>query len=230
MKIAVCYSGQYRTFDGWQENHIDNLPEADYYYSTWSTEKDLVDIDNMIYFDEPVVDYNLYEGSFAKKYGSHIKDKPDEKKRQFTAAHQHIAHWYILQELKKDYDVVIRMRYDTYLGPHKKQLIKLCDHTNITGQAIGIGNSSAVDDLNKNIHLSPFVEYISTNSESMLDFMTIHKPKNIANVMELNEKKGLWPTNSGWWLILSKPGYGHKNYRFGIQLARKIDIEINHGK
>lgn len=229
MKIAVCYSGQYRTFDGWQENHQQNLPDADYYYSTWITEKDHVDIDNMIYFDEPVVDYNLYEGSFAEKYGKHIKNKPDEEKRLYTAAHQHIAHWYVLQELKEKYDVVIRMRYDTFLGPHKQRLLDMCNYVNASGKAIGVGNTSLRDDLNTNIHMYPFEEYQS-NKDFMLDFMTIHKPENIANVMELNEKKGLWPTNSGWWLILSEPGYGHKNYRCGIQLARKLDIEINHGK
>lgn len=230
MKIAVCYSGQYRAFDGWQENHRDCLPEADYYYSTWKSEKRFVDVGDMIYFDEPVVDYNLYSGSFAKKYGEHIQYKEAEKKRLYTAAHQHIAHWNILKTLDDKYDVVIRMRYDMVLGSHKKQLLELCEHSHNTGQAIGVGNTNSTDDADKKIHLKPFTEYRSNGSEFMLDFMTIHKPKNIANVDELHAKKELWPTNTGWWLLLSAPGYGHKNYRCGIQLARKIGHEIKHGR
>lgn len=229
MKIAICYSGQYRTFDGWQKNHFDNLPDGDRYYSTWTTEKDFVETDDMIYFDEPIVDYNLYDGSFAKEFGAYIQEKPDEKKRLYTAAHQHFAHWNILQKLNDSYDVVIRMRYDTFLGQHKKALYNLCKLVNDTGIAIGVGNAGAKDDSNKEIHMMSFTEHKS-NNKTILDFMTIHKPKNIANLIELHKKKQMWPTNSGWWLILSKPGFGHKNYRGGIQLARLLDKEIEYGK
>lgn len=230
MKIAICYSGEFRTYEGWQENHIANLPSGDFYYSTWVKEKSKVDIDNIIYFEPPKIEYNLYEGLFALKYGAHLKNKSTEKRRNFTGSYQHIGHWLILNSLEKEYDIIIRMRYDTFLGDHKKDLYALCEECYNTSYAIGIGNTCKTDDDNRMIYTQKFTPFQhSGQSHYMLDFLNIHKQKNISDVMSLLKNKMLFPTNAGWWQILSESFSGHRNYKGGITLARLMDKKI-HGK
>lgn len=220
MKIAVCYSGLYRTHTGWLENHKENLPDADYYFSTWKSEESKVDIEdmNMIYFDDPQKTYNCYKvKEFGDTYGWHLKDKTDEQSRLFTGYFQHLAHWNVLQELKEKYDVVIRMRYDTYLGSHKDCFTELCQISKATKKSIGVGNSGRNDDSNKLMH---FMKPTPAGAvkQRLLDFMTIHNQDDCLNVKELVDEEKMWPTNAGWWQILGSNGY--LNYRGGIQLKR----------
>ena len=220
MKIAIVYSGLYRTFDGWLDNHKSVLPSGDYYFTTWESERSKVDIDDMVYNSPPKITYNLYQGEFAKKYGKDIQNKDFEKPRLYTACLQHAGHYLALKNIKEDYDIVIRMRYDTFLGNHSLKFLELCNFCNNTGVSIGIGNTSNSDDKNEKMYQIVPSQY--STKEFMLDFMNIHKYKNIENVLQLIEDKEMFPTNAGWWQILSKRGWGHKNYRGGIQLARHI--------
>lgn len=219
MKIAVCYSGLYRTNKGWQGNHKNNIPdEADVYYSTWSSEKSIVDIKEMIYFDDPVPTYNCYQvPEFMNTYGAHLQNKQSEIKRLKTGYFQHLAHWKILETLPHDYDVVVRMRYDTMLGMGKKELYRLCQTCYTTGKSIGIGNTNSADDRNKMIHMMPLMPFVAPKP-FLLDFMSIHKPESVANVQELVNNEQMWPTNAGWFQMLGENGY--LNYRGGIQLWR----------
>lgn len=218
MKIAILYSGLYRVYSNWQQNHQDNLPAGDVYYSTWESERKKVEIDDMIYFKDPKKTYNCYAvQEFGDKYGHHLKTKTGEKSRHYTGYFQHLAHWNVLQSLNKQYDVIIRMRYDTVLGPHKDSLYQLCELCYQSGNPIGIGNSNSKDDYNKTIHEMPHTVFNSSN-DYLLDFMTIHKQNNVENVEHLVKEEKMWPTNAGWWQMLGKNGY--LNYRGGIQLQR----------
>lgn len=238
MKIAVCYSGQYRPWAGWIENHKAFLPKADYYYTTWSNQEKFVMNDttsfynltniinvknNFIFFEQPIVDYNTYAGEFEKNYGAHVKNIGSERKRLYTANLQHHAHWKALS-LCNGYDIIIRMRYDTIIGDH--DWYSLCELAYESGKAIGVGNTKASDDYNQNIYKNKPTE-TSIPKNAMTDFMTIHKKENILNVDNLHKEKNLWPTNSGWYQILSKPGWGHVNFVGGIQLIRYITQNKN---
>lgn len=219
MKIAVCYSGLFRTFDGFLENHKAALPEADYYFSTWTSEKEKTNGSNLDVrlFDAPEVDYNLYQGSFALEYGADHQNKSSERKRLYTATMQHLGHYLVTDSISKDYDMVIRMRYDTVIGKHDwLSLITRAYKNNI---AIGVGNANGGDDNNGTMTRN--VPTIHGNSNKfMLDFMNIHKRNNIADAVAMNNNMSLWPTNAGWYQLLSMNYGGHENYRGGIQLQR----------
>lgn len=219
MKIAVCYSGLFRTYDGFLENHKSRLPTADYYFSTWSSEKDKTvgsGLDVML-FDPPSVDYNLYQGSFAEQYGDSHQHKSSERKRLYTGTMQHLGHYLVATSISEDYDMVIRMRYDTFLGQH--DWLSLVEHAFKNNIAIGVGNANGSDDADHLMMDRPPTIH-GNSSKFMLDFMNIHKRNNIANALALNEEKRLWPTNAGWYQLLSQNYSGHENYRGGIQLKR----------
>jgi hypothetical protein len=111
------------------------------------------------------------------------------------------------------------MRYDTFLGMSKEDVLELCSVCNKTGKSIGIGNISQADDNNKIIHfMNPQSTPTRNGKHYLLDFMTIHKPEVVNNVRQLVDQQQMWPTNAGWWQMLGQHGY--LNYRGGIQLRR----------
>jgi hypothetical protein len=223
MKIAICYSGLFRPFDGFLENHKAALPDADYYFSTWTSEREktLGSKLKVIMFDPPEVDYNLYQGSFAREYGADHQNKPSERKRLYTATMQHLGHYLITNSISKDYDIVIRMRYDTVMGNHDWMSLVNRSYTN--NIAIGIGNANGGDDANGS--MAKNVPTLHGNSSKfMLDFMNIHKRNNIADAVAMNNNRTLWPTNAGWYQLLSMKYGGHENYRGGIQLKRYVKV------
>jgi hypothetical protein len=225
MKIAICYSGQYRPFNGWKENHKNNLPSGDYYYSTWNYEKEKVtNIENMIYFEPPLIDWNLYKtDKFLKKHGI-ISDEI----RSYTACLQHLGHWFILNQLQKEYDIIIRMRYDSVLGNHKNKFEEFCEMSYKNNLAIGIGGLTRKDNSNKSFHIIEPIEF-DKEVEYILDYMIIHKQKNIANVDDLYKTKSIFPSQFGWHQILSQPaGFNHKNYKFGVQLSKFTELSTQY--
>lgn len=231
MKIAVCYSGLFRTYTGWLENHKEMLPTADFYFSTWKTEEDKVSKlhpnISMSYFDQPIVAYNTYQQEdFSKIYGSHLQNKGSEKPRHYTSTLQHLGHYLISHNIPKKYDIIIRMRYDTILGKHN--WIELVDECYNTKKSVGVGNTSQKEDNDDNIHNKPYKKFTEANSlrPYMLDFINIHLSCNIKNAVKMNEEENLWPTNAGWYQLLSKDFNGHQNYVGGIQLARYANQNI----
>jgi hypothetical protein len=131
MKIAVLYSGQIRGNS--YKNNIRRLkallPDADFYFTTWKNQPDLPFID--CYFDEPHVSYNcesnLHKLDLKKlreikdKYGSIPKDEKARRVLEYKfrkmgrdRIKQHLAHALAYQKYVegKEYDIVVRVRYD----------------------------------------------------------------------------------------------------------------------
>ena len=207
------------------------LPAADFYFSTWKPEEGKVsklhpNID-MLYFDQPIVAYNTYQQEdFSKIYGSHLQHKGSEKPRHYTSTLQHPGHYLISQSKPKKYDIIIRMRYDTILGKHN--WIDLVDECYSTKKSIGVGNTSQKQDNDNEIHNNLYKKFNELDSAKpyMLDFINIHLACNINNAIRMNDTKMLWPTNAGWYQLLSKDFSGHQNYVGGIQLARYANKHI----
>lgn len=234
MKIAVCYSGLLRTWNGWYKNHTSALRhlegKVDFHYSCWKTNRDLTDFPvNVVQFEQPKTEYNCYEsGSFKNIYGDTVGKKETEQFRLYTGNLQQLAHYTLLQSLKEEYDVIIRLRYDIIMNP-ELDLLPLIQECFKTGKAIGIGNLQKADDLNPDMY--KMVPCLVKGNEPfkvrMADFINIHKFHNIEDVFKLHEEKQLWPTNPGWYQILSKPGYGHRTYLGGVSLVRHLGVEID---
>lgn len=222
MKVAIVYSGQYRVWEGWKENHKhlwDQFKSADVVFSTWKSDQDKVPADeNVMLFDDPVCDYNPYLiPSFVSIFGKHLSEKADCKAKASSANFQQLAHFKVCKSLDfQKYDVIIRMRYDTVLGNH--------DWTSLAKQVInkeiviGIGNNGGNQDrMNKYHHKTPRLEFVV--GKRILDFMIMHVPNALVDCDALHERKELYPTNSGWYQVLGANSTT-LNYSAGIQLER----------
>lgn len=221
MKIAVCYSGQYRPWDGWKENHQElfgKIGKPSVYYSTWQYEKSRIPKGmNMRYFDEPSINYNPYKvKQFVNLFGNHIGDKPDEKKRIETSTLQHLAHESVVNSIDKSkYDLIIRMRYDTIVDS-SHDWMKLVRNSFFKQMTYGFGNTSRTHDENKVIHKVP--PTLVNVPNRILDFMIIHPIESLTDVSFLSRLNTLMPTNAGWWQSFGQKNY--ENYFGGIQLKR----------
>lgn len=209
MNVCIVYSGQYRPWNGWLENHKKNLFDADTYYTCWDEGEVNYPVD-MKTFPTPQIDYVPHEiESWQQEFGVHTKSK------QPTGNFAQIGHWLAISEIK-NYDVIFRMRYDNLLGNFSNEFYEMCKDVYENDISIGIGPWSAETDRQK-VHLNkPAI--INTLNKRMTDLIIIHKTENIKNVMELHKQKNLWPWNSGWWQILKNP----VNYCGGVHLHRKV--------
>lgn len=215
MKIAVCYSGLYRAFSGWQENHKVITDYADsVYYSTWHG-KAPPPVGNVIRFPEPVVKYDPF---FCTKEIAESR-KPNQGNRRKDLLKQILAHQYMVTELNGAYDIVIRMRYDVWFGDFDwGQFIDKSFEDNV---AIGFGEHDISNGRNRRLHM---LEPESLGIDNILtDFMIIHPADKMVNAFTLFDEEKLLPANAGWHQVLvDQHGDETINYEGGIQLSRLV--------
>tara|TARA_R110002153_G_scaffold205383_1_gene358143 strand:+ start:2920 stop:3597 length:678 start_codon:yes stop_codon:yes gene_type:complete len=222
MKVAIVYSGQYRVWSGWQHNHKmlwDQFDDCDIIYSTWESDKDKIPWNEPVtLFPDPVCDYNPFLiPSFVKVFGRKLLEKDAPKRKAPSSNFQQLAHFRVCEMIdSQEYDLIIRMRYDTILGDH--------DWTFIAKQVIsekvvvGIGNNGAIQDQNNKYHQKkPHLDVVS--GKRMLDFMIMHVPSALVDCDALHERKELYPQNAGWYQVL-RADSTTLNYSGGIQLKR----------
>ena len=230
MKVAVCYSGLYREFIGWQENHKFITDHADaVFYSTWN-ERPEPPVQDCMFFDEPVIDYNPFLlPAFIDKFPEFIDkfSKPNSFWDSLAArsTKQIIAHDLIVTALPSEFDLVIRMRYDTWLGNHNWQ--RYLQQSYDANSVVSFGNVNSTMDNNNNMCNESINEVTKLCGPDLLksrltDFMNIHSPYKIKGACELHQQKQLFPSNSGWYQVLVEPyKEAHVNYAGGIMLSRQ---------
>lgn len=228
MKVAVLYSGQIRG-----ESYKDNiwymktmLPDADFFFTTWKGDDEYQWIDH--YFDEPHVNYNceryIHEHSIEQlrkakeKYGYVPEDdeefktakhrrvlRYDFRKQGRDRTKQHLAHALAFEKYceGKDYDVVIRIRYDLRFENFKKtdieHMIDLCYSEN-KPVTIGYMGDYPEGQINE-------VKAFSDGKGAIGDVVVCHKadmfdPKHVYN---LSNQKELASAEGGWWQIIVTP-------------------------
>lgn len=222
MKIAVCYSGQYRKFEGWQKNHEHITKYAHtVLYTTWKGQP--VDFRNCTFFDEPKINYNPFTvpefiEKFPEQYRAH---RNHDKKYHLTK--QIIGHQLAVDSLKEDYDVIIKMRYDLTLGDHN--WLEFIEKSYQENMVIGFGGWTNKLDSDRN-NLYKFIYPDEKNSggktkDSLCDFMIIHPKYKMANTLKLNEDQKLFAANKGWYQVLIEPyAEPHLNIAGGVMLTR----------
>lgn len=230
MKVAVCYSGLYRDFTGWQDNHKFITDHADaVFYSTWR-KRQKPPVQDCMLFDEPVIDYNPFLlPEFIDKFPevSHNHSNPNNWLSGVIArsTKQIIAHDFIVAALPSKFDIVIRMRYDTWLGDHNwKQYIQQSYDEN---SVVSFGNADQAMDKNLNMCNEVITEVAELRGTELFrsrltDFMNIHPSYKMKGAHELHKQKRLLPTNSGWYQVLVGPyKEPHYDYAGGIMLSRR---------
>jgi len=223
MRIAVCYSGIYREFSGWKENHKLITDHADsVYYSTWEGLPQ-PPVDNVITFPEPVVEYDPWGCEYYLQLYPEYPEVAKYEQRPHSTK-QILAHQYIVDHID-DYDLIIRMRYDTWLGDHNWQdFIREAYETQYT---YTFGLKSWKED---SLQLYVSKPMLVTMYEVTTDFMIMHTPHRMRNAHKLHKEEKLFGAEMGWYQVLVKP-YGNasvRTYCGGIQLSRWTDIHEKH--
>ena len=232
MRVAICVSGIPRSGVGNHENrnqdvvrnHLSlkkNFPEADFYFGTWERHKDIVNkhfSDHKKYFfSEPITDYHSWfdlnpDVIVSKKMREFLdkyRQKKDLHERIKDQNRQILCHANLVSCIEKDYDIIIRARYDTYTYSHGNWLPYL-EWVHENQAAIGFANTKPWENFNKTVDL----DSKDGNRDCYLfDSLIMHSAKNIniSEIIKLYEKKSLCPAEFGWYQVLSKP-YG-SNHR-----------------
>ena len=223
MKIAVLFSGQVRG-----ESYKDNiwrmkclLPEADFFFSTWKSEPKHDWMHE--YFDEPHMHYNCEQHLFRNVYLQDLKrfkeehgflDKSDphvercilgissaERRKGRHRIKQHLAHTLAYDHFvrDKDYDIVIRIRYDLQ---HKKtftreQILKMIDLCYTNRKPVGVGY------LGKYPH--GVISEMEEKDRMIGDLIIVHRADmyDVDYVWNLFKQKELSSGEFGWFQIVA---------------------------
>lgn len=237
MKIAVCYSGINRG------NFIKNntsvkwhFPDADYFYSTWHNAVASMP-PNIEYktYPEPKMDYHPMKDVNPKlltmKLRNNLSRLEDKTYYERTKNHtkQILAHAYQLQDLPEEYDMIIRVRYDTYLSP-KVDFSSYVTESYENSLAIGFGTRKSrhrdVNVLKELPREEPKTfDDIQDWYRYLMDPMIFH-PRNlfdIDRVFEYHRGKKLLPAENGWYQILSEPyDVNHICFYGGAQIEKYL--------
>lgn len=229
MKIAVCISGVVRannplgSVERYNDILISKFPTADFYYGTWGSNRDAFSMHlpntDCVFLEEPKMHYHPYydirEEDYASQYFKETFDwvkTGGAQRREWTSHHtkQILIHAALVKQLPRQYDVIVRTRYDAYIHPTADFTQYVIDTHNSKR-----ANGFAVTQKEK------FLEMYQSNLEShpkmkywMLDQLIIHPHDmiNTSDIERLHTEKKLNPAEHGWYQVLSKPyGSNHIN-------------------
>ncbi len=229
MRIAVCISGLLAGKHLQRNVEIlrRKFPDADFYYATWSREanKFLENFpnDSCFIFDEPDMHYHPYSqevlvpAEVKPHYENSMKlmianGKIDKNKYEWLlhSTKQILIHAMLLEQIKKDYDIIVRTRFDTYVWENEQvnfdEFVKNCSDERTT-QGFGI----AYQNNHKTLYSNPEKKH-SKYTYRVCDFMIIHQRDMIDSeqVYSLHKNKQLRGGEYGWYQLLSEP-YSRNN-------------------
>ena len=251
MKVAVCVSGLckgkvQRNMD--YASEILNIDKKHFFYSTWEgREKDCIDakIENFYTFKEPTIDYHpladIPESIMPQVYKTWCLRKICQGNTNITLKNkikhqtkQIFGHSYLLEKVPEEYDMIVRIRYDTYITPKLKQelreLLKLSySESKTIGFGTRIKRHSNMNILKHVPHDVPERHGPSDRNISndwygyIMDPMIFHR-RNMFNsqlVLELHDKNSLLSAERGWYQILSQPfNDNHECFYGGAQIEK----------
>lgn len=229
MKVAVLYSG-IMTLE--RQAVLDNIararycfPDADFFFSTWKGYLDHgIKMDH--YFDEPPFKYypkfkfvrtQIQYIRGRRNAGKDISEEDIETLQRFIRErhehkknnNQHIAHALMMQEYGKNYDIIVRLRYDAFIDLElKKELPRIFKNVMIRSEAkAGFGSRALRVDVEKPDALGYKIEVYSGDTFVDIfpfDHMIIHKSDIIDPdyVWELYNSCKLEFGEAGWAQIL----------------------------
>lgn len=237
MRIALCYSGVAR--GNWLRNNTSvryHFPKADVFYSTWRTA--VADMPPVPYktYGEPTMHYHPMKdvdpSLLTMKLRENLKLLGGKQYYDRTLNHtkQILAHAYQLQDqVPPEYDMIIRLRYDTYLSP-KVDFSKYVEKAYQENIAIGFGTRTSRHPNLHELKELPRVEpkdfsEIQDWHRYVMDPMILHPRKlfDTDMVLEYHKNKKLLPAENGWYQILSEPyGDTHECVYGGAQIEKYL--------
>jgi len=230
MKTAILITGQYRpdVKDAKQLiGQMEGVFKTHMFFHTWNDNTSVVPIefhDRLVYCKEPEVDYHPI--SHIEWIGKHGKWGPYIDRRMLynkmqNANKQILAYADLLSKIPDDFDVLIRMRWDTYVSPQvnfKPYLEKAYEEGPVGFMTRGGRGHSVHEllDVPKDDIMDDWYGYLP---DSMIMHRREHFDIDLAN--KLHADKNLAPAEWGFYQVMSEP-YGdiHSSVHGGAQLAR----------
>ncbi len=240
MRVAVCVSGAFNSVNG-KDGIIKNntihkslFPDADFYYATWDIFK--LEFENVFpnekckYFSEVNMHYHPYVDIDKKDHCSTHYEKTTnwvkkggKERIDWTSHHtkQILIHAWLIDEIKNNYDVIVRTRFDAYIFKEAKFSGYLEDtFKNNRANCFGATKQSKFDML---MEFDPVKH--SRFNYWLLDQLIIHNSNvvDIEHVNLLHEEKKLHAAEYGWYQALSMPyGSNHRNHDGWVNHDRNV--------
>lgn len=239
MKVAVCVTGLVRSRNPmgnvkrYNELHKQRLPNCDFFYTTWEDqkpqfEKNFPD-ETCFYYKQPTNSYHPYldanpsdYNQVTKLYADRVKWAAglDSQRKQWTSHHakQILNYAYLVRDMPQDYDVLVRIRFDSVINKRHRFDKYIKDAYN-KGTVHGFGVTKK--------HM--FNEFYDSTTEKhkvyMLDQCIIHRRDVFDTQFAIdafNEKR-LMAAEWGWYQTLSHPHGGiHKNHHGYINMDKDV--------
>lgn len=245
MKVAVCLSGICR---GDISKNLEIMKEHfpyDYYFATWKNSEIHESIkDEVFYIDEPDMHYHpILDVEKIKhpklqnikkemlSFGTPLSGKK-YKERILHHTKQIIIHNELLKLIPDDYDMIIRIRYDTRLSK-KVDFSKYLKMSYDKKLSIGFGTRTSRYKNFNDLYEIPkiYIRHDTPDSVSrdwsyyLMDPMIFH-PRSMFKdrlVKKLHKQKKLLPAEYGWYQILSEPyGDNHLSVYGGAQIEKYL--------
>lgn len=246
MKVAVCVSGIPKgNVQEYLERMKYHFPYT-YFFSTWEDQLDsaMKKIPNTIIYSwpepemhyHPVIDLvgkpknikllKFQENFETGKFGTVMKNRTQHHTKQI------LGHAYLVNFIPPEYDMILRIRYDTWLSK-KVDFHEYLNQSYNQRIAIGFGTRTL---RHKNIDKFYEVPKIYPEDFSdpelshdwayyLMDPLIMH-PRELFDtkyVWKLHKEKKLMPAEWGWSQILSEPyNYNHLSVYGGTQIERLL--------
>lgn len=245
MKVAICISGIPR---GDVKTNVKIAQEhfgGDVFYATYFQHENSIKKFTEEYFlhKEPVINYHPLADvpeevmpPVLKTWSLRERIKTDFllRERMSHQSKQILAHDMLLNEVPDEYDMIVRMRYDTRLSK-KLDLRSLLERSYENNIAIGLGTRTSrhknLDELKELPKVWPERYVPSPNVSNdwggyIMDPLILHPRKlwSSERLKELHRKKSLLAAERGFYQILSQPyGDTHECYYGGAQIEKYLN-------
>jgi hypothetical protein len=244
MKVAVCYSGLCEAKDwNYTSQSVKHHFDCPTFYSTWSSvEKHMPKVPYTVY-PEPIMEYHpiadMENKLLTPKLRANKKNMAEEKPGfgpayrllTYNQTKPILSHAYQLEELDSSYDMIVRVRFDTYLSP-KVDLNYYLHKAYEENIAIGFGTRTSRHPELYKLEEIPRVYPDRRRKGLSLDWVSylmeplILHPRNLFKtnkVFRYHEQKLLLPAENGWYQMLSEPyGDSHLSVYGGAQIEKYL--------
>jgi hypothetical protein len=250
MKVGIFVSAQIRgEVSRLKRNFnllLDSFRNSEIVFGVWTYQKEEFDFfnefsDKTLYVDEPVINYRPYidnpNALMDYMYQKKLK-KPDDRHQHQTK--QILIHNELMKKYGKDYDVIVRSRYDTTVGLFinfnkfvyecydDPSVISISTRKDYHSSILTIGELCSNDFPYMNHRNDTTNKVILRLTSKMLldNGIIIHRSCdwNSQLVESLHADKKLLPAEFGWWQILVE-GALHNNWKHydgGASLSRSV--------
>ena len=238
MRVAVLVSGLVKSDYLQRNNKVlkQKFSNADFYYATWNDQKNSFEKnfpkEHCYYYDPPEMHYHPYTDikDFTSKYWEDTKAWIIKTNRLDWSSHhtkQIIIHSWLLNELEKEYDVIVRTRFDGFIwkDPEANFLPFIKDtHYNQRANCFAVTQKPMFEKLYESDY-----QRDPKMREWILDQLIIHPASFITKekVDKLHAEGRLRAAEYGWHQTISmEHGNNHRNWHGWVNHDKNVDPQF----